>query len=229
MALSSKPAPTYRKPNFWQRLRTGNLSEGQLAVLLLLPALLTLAVVMLYPVVNVLWQSLHFERLNQPFLGTPFVGLENFREMLWVRGVERDGETFYPVMWTFSSLFWWRVLGLASAVLAWVWALRGGLKWRYALLWTRGGGAHLWLAHGLPARPTAERARWADPRFWSSFNLTLLIIAVSVAGSFLVGLPLALLANVEHPAKVARAGGAPFAVGDASSLYRPHLRVAFSE
>ena len=114
MAVSSKPAPTYRKPTFWQRLRTGNLSEGQLAVLLLLPALLTLGVVMLYPVVNVLWQSLHFERLNQPFLGTPFVGLTNFREMLWVRGVERDGSTVYPALWTFSSLVWWRVLGLAK-------------------------------------------------------------------------------------------------------------------
>ena len=201
MALSSKPAPTYQKPNFWQRLRTGNLSEGQLAVLLLLPALLTLAVVMLYPVVNVLWQSLHFEKLNQPFLGTPFVGLENFRGMLWVRGVERDGETFYPAVWTLNSLFWWRVLGLASAVLAWVWALRGGLKWRYALLWTVAAVLIFGLLMGYQPDPTAERARWADPRFWSAFNLTLLIIAVSVAGSFLVGLPLALLANVEHPLK----------------------------
>ncbi|MEJ2667641.1 MAG: sugar ABC transporter permease [Deinococcales bacterium] len=38
--------------------------------------------------------------------------------------------------------------------------------------------------------------RWTDARFWNSFSITLLIIAVSVAGAFLVGLPLALLANV---------------------------------
>lgn len=202
MAVSSKPSMTpYRKPGFWRRLRTGNPSEGQLAVLLLLPALITLAVVMLYPVVNVLWQSLHFERLNQPFLGTPFIGLENFREMLWVREVQRGGEGYYPAVWTLSSLFWWRLVGLLSAVLAWMWVLRGGLDRRYALLYTVAAVFLFGWLMGYQPDPTVERARWADPRFWNAFHITLLIIVVSVAGSFLLGLPLALLANVKNPLK----------------------------
>jgi len=44
-----------------------------------------------------------------------------------------------------------------------------------------------------------EDGRWEDPRFWDSLAITLLIIAVSVSGAFLVGLPLALLANIKSP------------------------------
>ena len=201
MAASSKSGTPYKKPGFWQRLRSGNLSDGQLGILLLLPALLTLAVVMLYPVVNVLWQSLHFEKLNQPQRGTPFIGLTNFLEMLWVREVRTDEGNFYPVAWTVSSLLWWRVLGLASMLLAWVLAFRGGIQRRYAIIWTIAALVIFGWLMGYQPDPAVERSRWADPRFWESFNITLLIIFVSVVGSFLVGLPLALLANVKHPLK----------------------------
>ena len=201
MAVSSKPGTPYQKPGFWRRLRTGNLSDAQLGVLLLLPALLTLALVMLYPVVNVLWQSLHFEKLNQPQGGTPFIGLENFLEMLWVREVRTDEGSFYPAAWTVSSLLPWRIIGLASALLAWVLAFRGGVKRHYAVAWTVAAFVIFGWLLGYQPDPSVERTRWADPRFWESFNITLLIIFVSVVGSFLVGLPLALLANVRHPLK----------------------------
>jgi multiple sugar transport system permease protein len=39
--------------------------------------------------------------------------------------------------------------------------------------------------------------RWTDGRFWNSFSITMVILVLSVVGSFVVGLPLALLANVE--------------------------------
>ena len=203
MATSAKTTqqPTYKRPGFWQRLRSGNLSEQQLAVLLLLPALLTLALVMLYPVLNVLWQSLHFERLNQPFRGTPFIGLENFVEMLWVREVRSAEGTAYPVVWSVSSLLWWRVVGLASVGFAWWLTRRGALQRRYLILWALAALILFGWLMGYQPDQSAERARWADARFWYSFHITLLIIVTSVGGSFLVGLPLALFANVNHPLK----------------------------
>ncbi len=177
----------YRKPGFWRRLRSGNLSEGQLAALLLLPALLTLGVVMLYPVVNVLWQSLHFERFNQPALGTPFVGLENFREMLWGQ----------DMTWNATHLWGWRLAVLAMLLpLGWS-ARRRSLGLRAAVFWTLALVAVVWLMGYHPG----QDGRWNDARFWNSFSITLLIIAVSVTGAFVVGLPLALLANVKHPLK----------------------------
>ncbi|MFA5551998.1 MAG: sugar ABC transporter permease [Trueperaceae bacterium] len=183
------PETPYRRPGFWQRLRSGNPSEGQLAVLLLLPALITLAVVMLYPVLNVLWQSLHFERLNQPQRGTPFIGLDNFVRMLWGRD---------EMAWSLSKLWLPRALLLASLVPIWIAARRGGLKRGLAVVATVVlVAAAGWLLGYHPA----EGTRWGDPRFWNSFNITLLLIVVTVVGAFLLGLPLALLANVKHPLK----------------------------
>ncbi len=190
MATSAKTTQqsTYKKPGFWKRLRSGNLSEQQLGVLLLLPALLTLALVMLYPVLNVLWQSLHLERLNQPFRGTPFIGLENFREMLWGR----------EMTWSVTNLWIWRGLLLAALVPLWLGVRRGAVGRGVALGWTL---AVLVIAGALMGIHPGEEGRWNDSRFWNSFSITLLIIIVSVGGSFLVGLPLALFANVNHPLK----------------------------
>ena len=174
----------YKKPGFWQRLRTGNLTEAQLAVLLLLPALLTLAVVMLYPVLNVLWQSLHFERLNQPFRGTPFIGLENFQKILWGQNMT----------WSFTHLPLARIIGLLTLIPAWLMMKRSLIDRRSALLWT----FSIIIIFGvLMGFMPGEGGRWGDARFWNAFNVTLLIIAVSVTGSFMLGLPLALLANVK--------------------------------
>ncbi len=40
---------------------------------------------MFYPILNVIWKSLHYEKLNLPARGTPFIGIENFLEMTWGR------------------------------------------------------------------------------------------------------------------------------------------------
>ena len=203
MALSSNattdtPTP-YRRPGFWKRLRTGNLSDVQLGVLLLLPALLTLAVVMFYPVVSVLWQSVHSENLLRPYEGTPFVGLENFRKVLWIQ-CRPAAETFWGdcATWDTSHLIGLRILGLLALVAVWWAALRGGLSKISAVGWTL---LFVLIFGVLLGFHPGEAGRWGDARFWNSFQITLTILFVSVVGSFLVGLPLALLANVESPIK----------------------------
>lgn len=185
MTNRSGPAE-YRRPGFWSRLRQGNPSDSQLGYLLLAPALLTLLLVMLYPVATVLWQSLHGEHLLRPWLGSPFVGLEHFQSMLWGR----------DMVWDAGHLRTWRILGLASAALP-IWAAwRGRGRRRTAIAWSLAALLVFGLAMGF--HPSAD-GRWGDARFWNSFSITLLIIVVSVVGSFLVGLPLALLGNVRSP------------------------------
>lgn len=203
MALSSKPSTDtpapYRRPGFWKRLRTGNLSDTQLGVFLLLPALLTLALVMFYPVVSVLWQSVHSENLLRPYEGTPFVGLDNFRKVLWLQ-CRPAAKSFWGdcAVWDASRFWGWRLLGLLALVGVWWAALRGALSKVAAIGWT----VALILVFGvLLGLQPGENGRWGDARFWNSFQITVTILFVSVAGSFLVGLPLALLANVNSPIK----------------------------
>jgi multiple sugar transport system permease protein len=181
--MASHAGAPYRPPGFWRRIRTGNLTEAQLGLVLLSPALLVLAVVMLWPITQVVWQSLHFERLNVPAMGRPFIGLDHYQRMLW--GTEMS--------WSFHHLWGWRLLGLGAICLTWLgvrhrWMRRGTAAW-----WTLG---LVLVAGGAMGLHPGEEGRWNDPRFWNSFSITLVIIAASVAGSFVVGLPLALLANV---------------------------------
>lgn len=182
MAIS---AP-YRRPSFWQRLRRGHLTEAQLGFLLIAPALVVLALVMLYPILNVIWQSLHFERLNLPARGRPFVGLEHYQRMLWGT----------MMTWDLGHLWEWRLAGVLTLVPLWWAALRGALRRRSALWWTLAIVAVFVVLLGFHP---GEGGRWGDPRFWNSFRVTLLIMVVTVSGSFLVGLPLALLANIRSP------------------------------
>lgn len=177
-------APTpYRRPGFWRRLRQGNPTETQLGLIMLLPAAMVLFLVMFWPIAQVLWQSLHFERLNLPAEGRPFIGLSHYERMLW--GSE--------MVWGVGHLLPWRLLGLVGLIVLWVASLRGLLERRTALWWTLGIVVVAGLLMGFHP---GEEGRWNDARFWSSFSVTLLIVFASVAGSFAVGLPLALLANV---------------------------------
>lgn len=176
----------YQKPGFWRRLKTGNLSETQLGLLLLAPAVIALLMVMLYPIVTVFWQSLHFERLNLPARGRPFIGLENFERLLWGR----------EMTWSVTQLWGWRLAGLAALLPIWWAVAKGSFKRSSAIWWTV--GIALLFALALGFHP-GEEGRWGDSRFWNSFRITLVIIVVSVAGSFAVGLPLALLANIKGP------------------------------
>lgn len=59
-----------------------SLIEGHLwAYLLLIPSLILVAAVVVYPVINGIWLSFHEYRLNRPALGRPWIGLEHYRDM----------------------------------------------------------------------------------------------------------------------------------------------------
>jgi len=174
----------YRPPGFWRRLRSGNLTETQLGFALILPAFLVLAVVMAWPIVQVVWQSFHFERLNLPARGTPFIGLEHYQRMLW--GTDMH--------WSPTHLWQWRLLAALGVAGLWWGRAHGSVRRSAAIAWTLAAliVAGLWMGYS-----PGEAGRWNDARFWNAFSVTLLIVIASVVGSFLVGLPLALLANVE--------------------------------
>ncbi len=61
-----------------RRWVSGQLTESELAAVLLLPCFLFLAVFALYPILNAVWTSLHQLRLDQPLTGFPYTGLRNF-------------------------------------------------------------------------------------------------------------------------------------------------------
>ncbi|HEY8196114.1 MAG TPA: sugar ABC transporter permease [Gemmatimonadales bacterium] len=56
--------------------------EAQVAWALVLPAVLTILLVALFPLVWTVWESLHLHDLRMPWLGKPFVGLDNYVEAL---------------------------------------------------------------------------------------------------------------------------------------------------
>ena len=58
------------------------LDEETLALLLLLPAALIFGAVMLYPMLTTIYNSLFVNSLTEPYLGTPFVGLKHYQDML---------------------------------------------------------------------------------------------------------------------------------------------------
>jgi trehalose/maltose transport system permease protein len=64
--------------NGWTRFRRYGLSRHQLAWLLFLPSVLVLLGALGYPAARTVWISLHTDRLDMPWLGTPFIGLKNY-------------------------------------------------------------------------------------------------------------------------------------------------------
>src|SRR5579875_3803763 len=65
-----------------ERLRRYGLSHRQLAWLFFLPSAIVLAAVLGYPAVRTTWMSLHTIRLDEPWIGEPFVGLKNYATVL---------------------------------------------------------------------------------------------------------------------------------------------------
>lgn len=64
-----------------QRSRSG-FGDTELAWLFAAPSLLIVLVVAAFPVVWTIWESLHAHDLRLPWMGRPFVGLDNYREAL---------------------------------------------------------------------------------------------------------------------------------------------------
>jgi multiple sugar transport system permease protein len=94
------------------------LSQGAFAALLLAPAFLLLALVVVIPIGRLLWLSVHALRLSDPGAGMPFIGLLNYADI------------------------------------------------------------------------------WHDPRFWDALRNTGLLVLITVPGALVVGIGLALLANL---------------------------------
>ncbi|MFN2397074.1 MAG: carbohydrate ABC transporter permease [Gemmatimonadaceae bacterium] len=57
-------------------------SEGRLGWFLVAPALAVIALIALFPLAWTLWESLHLHDLRMPWLGRPFVGIENYVEIV---------------------------------------------------------------------------------------------------------------------------------------------------
>lgn len=56
--------------------------EKRLAWLLILPSFLVVFVLVLFPIVRAAWMSMHRIDLKRPALGTPFVGLQNYIDIV---------------------------------------------------------------------------------------------------------------------------------------------------
>jgi ABC-type sugar transport system permease subunit len=54
--------------------------EARTAWWMVLPALLTILLVALFPLVWTVWESVHLHDLRMPWLGRPFIGLENYAD-----------------------------------------------------------------------------------------------------------------------------------------------------
>ncbi|MEW6299951.1 MAG: sugar ABC transporter permease [Thermodesulfobacteriota bacterium] len=89
-------------------------SEARFAWLLTLPALGTILVIALFPLLWTVWESFHVHDLRMPWRGRPFVGLANYTEALTdARFWQAMGHT---VLFTVSSVTLELVLGLGLAL-----------------------------------------------------------------------------------------------------------------
>jgi ABC-type sugar transport system permease subunit len=69
-------------------------AEARLGWWLTLPAVATIGIIALVPIVWTLWESVHLHDLRMPWLGRPFVGLDNYIEALRTpRFLEAVGHT----------------------------------------------------------------------------------------------------------------------------------------
>jgi multiple sugar transport system permease protein len=111
-------------------------SERRLGLLLLAPAFLLLAAVVVYPIAQLVITSFQFNHLAQPWMGTPFVGFENYaRAMGDARFWESTWHTFLYILVTVPGAV---VVGLGLALLAnqpfrIKWPVRLGLLLPWAL------------------------------------------------------------------------------------------------
>ena len=151
-----------------------NRRAGLVPFAFLLPAIAVTAAIVLYPVVQTIWLSLHSYVIYDPE-ATEFVGLANFRAVLgdevfwislrhsvvWIVGVV--ALQFLLGLATallLNESFWWR--GLARALVVVPWALPSviiGLMWTWMYDYNVGVINDLLLRTGIIAEPVAWLAR----------------------------------------------------------------------
>jgi multiple sugar transport system permease protein/N,N'-diacetylchitobiose transport system permease protein len=114
MAEAGMPIPISQpvKKHFWQRAFN---NERLLAWALILPSLLVVFGLILGPILRAFWMSLHMVNLKRPALGMPFIGLENYLDILsdpyfWAS----IGRTFYFMI---VSIALELIFGIGTALL----------------------------------------------------------------------------------------------------------------
>ena len=118
------------------RLSPVERGERRLGLLLLAPAFILLLAVVVYPIVDLIITSFQFNNLAQPWMGTPFVGFENYARAM---GDERFWEaTWHTVTYIIVTVPGAVVVGLGLALLAnqpfkVKWPVRLGLLLPWAL------------------------------------------------------------------------------------------------
>jgi ABC-type sugar transport system permease subunit len=100
-----------RKKRFFNSQR----QESLLAYALTAPALLTIGLFALYPILSSVWLSLHEFKLNMPFLGKPFVGLQQYVTLS--TDVRFWASLWNTVYFTFFSVLLELIFGFAIAIL----------------------------------------------------------------------------------------------------------------
>jgi multiple sugar transport system permease protein len=113
-----------------------DLSEQALGWLLLAPVIVLLLIIVVYPIATLIYNSFFTIRLTEPWLGQPFVGLENFEKAF-------DDERFWGALWNtvlyiVVTVPGALVVGLGLALLANLpfkrqWPIRLGLLLPWAL------------------------------------------------------------------------------------------------
>jgi ABC-type sugar transport system permease subunit len=89
-------------------------SEARLGWALVSPALGVIALIAIFPLGWTLWESLHLHELRMPWLGQPFIGLDNYAEI--VRDPRFWAALGHTVFFTVVSISLELVLGLFLAL-----------------------------------------------------------------------------------------------------------------
>jgi len=95
------------------RIKGQGLSRTELGIVLIVPSVLLIALVSVYPFIRTLWNSLHSIRLNVPAMGQPFVGFKNYVTLF---GTERFlNSIMLTFLFAITFVALQLVLGLAIA------------------------------------------------------------------------------------------------------------------
>jgi ABC-type sugar transport system permease subunit len=89
--------------------------DARTATMFIAPALAAIALVALFPIAWTIWESLHLHDLRMPWRGRPFVGLDNYAEI--VRDARFWQAFAHTMMFTVTVVALEIVLGLALALL----------------------------------------------------------------------------------------------------------------
>jgi ABC-type sugar transport system permease subunit len=176
--------------------------EARIAWTLVLPALLTILLVALFPLVWTFWESIHLHDLRMPWLGRPFVGVDNYLEAFGDRRFrEALGHTaFFAVtsvalelligLWLALALnLAFRGRGLVRAAVLVPWAIPtvvSALLWRFMFEGQHGIANTILVALGVLQGPAAwlihPQAAWVPVILADVWKTTPFVALLLLAG-----------------------------------------------